>query len=103
MVRTITTTVMTLSIKEKKDSDNIKLVTKEFIGTGWTQVKMYNNMKKDVELVPAGATVENITTETKFNTYKLSDEGFVRAAIAEMDSAVDEPEIPDDMKSVVTE
>lgn len=102
MVRTITTTVMTLNIKEK-DSDNIKLVTKEFIGTDWTQVKMYNNMKKDVELVPAGATVENITTETKFNTYKLSDEGFVRAAIAEMDSAVDEPEIPDDMKSVVTE
>jgi hypothetical protein len=102
MVRTITTTVMTLSIKEK-DSDNIKLVTKEFIGTGWTQVKMYNNMKKDVELVPAGATVENITTETKFNTYKLSDEGFVRAAIAEMDSAVDEPEIPDVMKPVVTE
>lgn len=102
MVRTITTTVMTLSIKEK-DSDNIKLVAKEFIGTGWTQVKMYNNMKKDVELVPAGATVENITTETKFNTYKLSDEGFVRAAIAEMDSAVDEQEIPDDMKPVVTE
>lgn len=102
MVRTITTTVMTLSIKEK-NSDDIKLVTKEFIGTGWTQVKMYNNMKKDVELVPAGATVENITTETKFNTYKLSDEGFVRAAIAEMGSAVDEPEIPDDMKPVVTE
>lgn len=102
MIRTITTTVMTLSIKEK-DSDNIKLVTKEFIGTDWTLVKMYNNMKKDVELVPAGATVENITTETKFNTYKLSNEGFVRAAIAEMDSAVDEPEIPDDMKSVVTE
>ena len=102
MVRTITTTVMTLSIKEK-DSDNIKLVTKEFIGTDWTQVKMYNNMKKDVELVPAGATVENITTETKFKTYKLSDEGFVRAAIAEMDSAVNEPEIPDDMKPVVTE
>lgn len=102
MVRTITTTVMTLSIKEK-NSDDIKLVTKEFIGADWTQVKMYNNMKKDVELVPAGATVENITTETKFNTYKLSDEGFVRAAIAEMDSAVDEPEIPDDMKSVVTE
>lgn len=38
MVRTITTTVMTLSIKEK-DNDDIKLVTKEFIGTGWTQVK----------------------------------------------------------------
>lgn len=35
MVRTITTTVMTLSIKEK-DSDDIKFVTKEFIGTGWT-------------------------------------------------------------------
>lgn len=102
MVRTITTTVMTLSIKEK-NSDDIKLVTKEFIGKDWTQVKMYNNMKKDVELVPAGATVENITTETKFNTYKLSDEGFVRASIAEMDSAVDEPEIPDDMKPVVTE
>ncbi len=102
MVRTITTTVMTLSIKEK-DSDGIKLVTKEFIGTDWTQVKMYNNMKKDDELVPAEATVENITTETKFNTYKLSDEGFVRAAIAEMDSAVDEPEIPDDMKPIVTE
>lgn len=63
---------------------------------------MYNNMKKD-ELVPAGGTVENITTETKFNTYKLSDEGFVKAAIAEMGSAVDEPEIPDDMKPVVTE
>ena len=102
MVRTITTTVMTLSIKEK-DSDGIKLVTKEFIGTDWTQVKMYNNMKKDDELVPAEATVENITTETKFNTYKLSDEGFVRAAIAEMDSALDEPEIPDDMKPIVTE
>lgn len=101
MVRTITTTVMTLSIKEK-DSDDIKLVTKEFIGTGWTQVKMYN-MKKNDELVPAGATVENITTETKFNTYKLSDEGFVRAAIAEMNSTVDEPEIPDDMKPIVTE
>lgn len=102
MVRTITTTVMTLSIKEK-DSDDIKLVTKEFIGTGWTQTKMYNNMKKDDELVPAGATVENITTETKFNTYKLSDEGFVRAAIAEMDSSVDEPELSDDSKPVVTE
>ena len=102
MVRTITTTVMTLSIKEK-DSDDIKLVTKEFIGSGWTQTKMYNNMKKDDELVPAGATVENITTETKFNTYKLSDEGFVRAAIAEMDSSVDEPELPDDSKPVVTE
>lgn len=93
MVRTVTTTVMTLSIKEK-DSEDIKLVSKEFIGTDWTQVKMYKNMKND-ELVPAGATVENITTETKFNTYKLSDEGFIRAAIAEMDSAVDEPEIPD--------
>lgn len=93
---------MTLSIKEK-DSDDIKLVTKEFIGTGWTQVKMYNNMKKDDELVPAGATVENIATETKFNTYQISDEGFVRAAIAEMNSTVDEPEIPDDMKPVVTE
>lgn len=102
MVRTITTTVMTLSIKEK-DSDDIKFVTKEFIGTCWTQTKMYNNMKKDDGLVPAGATVENITTETKFNTYMLSDEGFVKAAIAEMDSAVDEPEIPDDMKPVVTE
>lgn len=101
MVRTIATTVMTLSIKEK-DSDDIKLVTKEFIGTGWTQTKMYNDMKKD-KLIPAGATVENITTETKFNTYKLSNEGFVRAAIAEMDSTVDEPEIPDDMKPVVTE
>ena len=64
---------------------------------------MYNNMKKDDELIPAGAMVENITTETKFNTYKLSDEGFVRAAIAEMNSEVDEPEIPDDMKPVVTE
>lgn len=64
---------------------------------------MYNNMKKDDGLVPAGATVENITTETKFNTYNLSDEGFVKAAIAEMGSAVDEPEIPDDMKLVVTE
>lgn len=64
---------------------------------------MYNNMKKDDGLVPAGTTVENITTETKFNTYKLSDEGFVKAAIAEMDSTVDEPEIPDDMKLVVTE
>ena len=102
MVRTITTTVMTLSIKEK-DSEDIKLVIKEFIGTGWTQVKMYNNMKKDDELVPAGATVESINTETKFNTYKLSDEGFVRAAIAEMNSTVDEPEIPDDMKPIVTE
>lgn len=102
MVRTITTTVMTLSIKEK-DSDDIKLVTKEFIGTGWTQTKMYNNMKKDDGLVPAGATVENITTETKFNTYNLSDEGFIRAAIEEMDSTVDEPEIPDDMKPVVAE
>lgn len=102
MVRAITTTVMTLSIKEK-DSDDIKLVTKKFIGTGWTPTKMYNNMKKDDGLVPAGATVENITTETKFNTYKLSDESFVKAAIAEMDSAVDEPEIPDDMKPVVTE
>ena len=102
MVRTVTTTVMTLGIKEK-DSDDIKLVTKEFIGTGWTQTKMYNNMKKDDELVPAGATVENITTETKFNTYKISDEGFVRAAIAEMDSSVDEPELPDDSKPVVTE
>lgn len=64
---------------------------------------MYNNMKKDDGLVPAGATVENITTETKFNTYNLSDEGFVKAAIAEMGSAVDEPEIPDVMKLVVTE
>ena len=102
MVRTITTTVMNLYYREQ-DSDDIKVATREFIGTAWTQTKMYNNMKKDDELVPAGATVENITTETKFNTYKLSDEGFVRAAIAEMDSTVDEPEIPDDMKPVVTE
>lgn len=101
MIRTITTTVMNLHYREQ-DSDEIKIATREFIGTAWTQTKMYNDMKKD-KLIPAGATVENITTETKFNTYKLSDEGFVRAAIAEMDSAVDEPEIPDDMKPVVTE
>lgn len=84
MVRTITTTVMTLYYKEQ-GSDEIKTATREFVGTSWTQTKMYNDMKKDVELIPSGATVENITTETKFNTYYLSDENFVKASIAELE------------------
>lgn len=86
MVRTITTTVMTLYYKEK-GSEEIKTATREFVGTSWTQTKMCNDMKKDAELIPAGATVENITTETKFNTYHLSDENFVKASIAELEAS----------------
>lgn len=83
MVRTITTTVMTLNYKEQ-GSDEIKTATREFVGTSWTQTKMYNDMRKDEKLIPAGASVENISTETKFNTYHLSDENFIKAAIAEL-------------------
>lgn len=86
MVRTITTTVMTLYYKEQ-GSDEIKTATREFVGTAWTQTKMYNDMKKDDELIPSGATVENIVTETKFCTYHLSDENFVKAAIAELETS----------------
>lgn len=86
MVRTITTTVMTLYYKEQ-GSDEIKTATREFVGTSWTQTKMYNDMKKDAELIPVGATVENITTETRFNTYHLSDENFIKAAIAELEAS----------------
>jgi hypothetical protein len=84
LVRTITTTVMTLYYKEQ-GSDEIKTATREFVGTSWTQTKMYNDMKKDEVLIPSGATVENITTETKFCTYHLSDENFIKAAIAELE------------------
>ena len=86
MVRTITITVMNLYYREQ-DSDKIKVATREFIGTAWTQTKMCNNMKKD-ELVPVGATVENITTETKFCTYHLSDKNFVKAAIKELEDSI---------------
>lgn len=101
MVRTITTTVMNLHYREQ-DSDEIKVATREFIGTAWTQTKMYNDMKKD-DLVPAGATVENITTDTKFCTYHLTDENFVKAAIKELeDSRVpSEPTEEAYIKSVV--
>lgn len=63
---------------------------------------MYNDMKKD-KLIPAGATVENITTESKFCTYHLTDENFVKAAIKELeDSKVpSEPTEEADMKPVV--
>lgn len=88
MVRTITTTVMALCYKEK-GSDEIKTATREFIGTSWTQTKMYNDMRKDEKLIPAGATVENISTETKFNTYHLSDENFIKASIAELEASGD--------------
>lgn len=101
MIRTITTTVMTLYYKEQ-GSDEIKTATREFVGTSWTQTQMYNNMKKDKELVPAGATVENITTETKFCTYHLSDENFVKAAIAELEASGGVSAEPlEDMKPVV--
>lgn len=101
MVRTITTTVMTLYYKET-GSDEIKTSTREFIGTAWTQTKMYNDMKKDEELIPAGAIVENIVTETKFCTYHLSDENFVKAAIAELEASGDtSPEPLEEMKPVV--
>lgn len=73
MVRTVTTTVMTLYYREQ-GSEEVKTATREFVGTSWTQTKMYNDMKKDEVLIPSGATVENITTETKFCTYHLSDE-----------------------------
>lgn len=86
MVRTITTTVMTLYYKEQ-GSDEIKTAIREFFGTSWTQNKMYNYMKKDEVLIPSGATIENITTEIKFNTYHLSDENFIKAAIAELEDA----------------
>ena len=59
-------------------------------------------MKKD-KLIPSGATVENITTESKFCTYHLTDENFVKAAIKELeDSKVpSEPTEEADMKPVV--
>lgn len=100
MIRTITTTVMNLHYREQ-DSDEIKIATCEFIGTAWNQTKMYNNMKKD-KLIPSGATVENITTESKFCTYHLTDENFVKAAIKELeDSKVpSEPTEEADMKPV---
>ena len=102
MVRTITITVMNLYYKEY-GSDKIKVATREFVGTAWTQTKMYNDMKKDEELVPAGSTVENITTETKFCTYHLTDQNFIKAAIKELeDSRVpSEPTEEADMKPVV--
>lgn len=101
MVRTITTTVMTLHYKEQ-GSDEIKTATKEFVGTSWTQTKMYNDMKKDVELISSGVTVENITTETKFNTYHLSDENFIKAAIAELEASGGASAEPlEDVKPVV--
>lgn len=100
MVRTITTTVMNLYYREQ-DSDEIKIATREFIGTAWTQTKMYNDMKKD-KLIPAGATVENITTETKFNTYHLSDENFIKASIAELEASGGASAEPlEEMKPVV--
>ena len=86
LVRTITTTVMTLYYKEQ-GSEEVKTATREFVGTSWTQTKMYNDMKKDEVLIPSGATVENITTETKFCTYHLSDENFIKAAIAELEAS----------------
>lgn len=86
MVRTITTTMMTLYYKEQ-GSEEVKTATREFVGTSWTQIKMYNDMKKDVKLIPSGATVENIATETKFNTFHLSDENFIKAAIAELETS----------------
>ena len=102
MVRTITTTVMNLYYKEQ-DSDEIKVATREFIGMSWTQTKMYNDMKKDEELVPAGSTVENITTETKFCTYHLTDENFVKAAIKELEDrgVSPDPSEDTDLKPVV--
>lgn len=101
MVRTITTTVMTLYYKEQ-GSDEIKTATREFVGTSWTQTKMYNDMKKDEVLIPSGATVENITTETKFCTYYLSDENFVKAAIAELEASGGASTEPlEDVKPVV--
>lgn len=97
MVRTITTTVMTLYYKEQ-GSEQVKTATREFVGTSWTPTKMCNDMKKDVELIPSGATVENITTETKFNTYHLSDENFIKAAITELEAS---PDPLEDVKPVV--
>lgn len=100
MVRTITTTVMTLYYKEQ-GSDEIKTATREFVGTSWTQTKMCNDMKKDKGLIPSDATVENITTETKFNTFHLSDENFVKAAIAELAESSVSPYPHGDAKLVV--
>lgn len=88
MVRTITTTVMTLYYKEQ-GSEEVKTATREFVGTSWTQTKMYNIMKKDEVLIPHGATIENITTETKFCTHYLSEENFVKAAIAELEASTE--------------
>lgn len=65
------------------------------------QTKMYNDMKKDEVLIPSGATVENITTETKFNTFHLSDENFVKAAIAELAESSVSPYPHEDVKPVV--
>lgn len=79
---------MTLRYKEH-GSDEIKTATREFVGTSWTQTKMYNDMRKDEKLIPAGASVENITTETKFNTYHLSDENFIKASIAELEASTE--------------
>ena len=101
MVRTIITTVMTLYYKEQ-GSEEVKTATREFVGALWTQTKMYNNMKKDEVLIPHGATVENITTETKFCTYHLSDENFIKAAIAELEAFGDaSTESLEDVKPVL--
>lgn len=63
---------------------------------------MYNDMKKDEVLIPSGATVENITTETKFCIYYLSDENFIKAAIAELEASGGASTEPlEDAKSVV--
>lgn len=63
---------------------------------------MYNDMKKDEVLIPSDATVENITTETKFCTYHMSDENFIKVAIAELEASGGASTEPlEDVKSVV--
>ena len=84
MVRTIVTTTMNLTIKEK-DAENERLITRDFIGSNWTPFKMMNKIKKSATF-PADAEIVNMTTESKMQTYTLSDAAFVRAALNEMQS-----------------
>lgn len=96
MVRTIPTTTVHLYIKEK-DSETTKEIERQFIGSEWTPTKMLKAIKSSATF-PADATIENMTTDTQFTTFKLSDRAFVAAALKEMQYGTD---IPDDEQETV--
>lgn len=84
MVRTIVTTTMTLTVLEKGHTEPT-VISNDFIGSSWTATKMLNKMKAAATF-PKDAELQNMVTESKFQTYTLSDKAFVKAALAEMQS-----------------